>query len=322
MRRSWAVSPLVYAILGGHPSDCQCSRGPLATRRRVSQPEPLYPIKSWRDVPPDITGAEIHGLAVKDFSPLHTLKKLRFLRAVCDTPRQYKEVGSLSNLRWLALDHCGATGLTRFGGLTKLRALKLFAFKAASLDGVGALPALEYLQIEHAPKITSVEPLGGCGRLRWLWVSTPPGWDASRKTIKVESLAPLSQVATLEFLHADGSQPSDASLQPLARLTRLKQLQFSHVFTVPMAEYARLAAALPNTGGDCLRASHALNVRVVWPRCKEADLVSLTAPRPRTKAQLAGAATPRSSRRMKRNSIASKRRDSSLHRQGASYPSA
>ena len=70
------------------------------------------------------------------------------------------------------------------------------------------------------------------------------------------------------------------------RLTRLKQLEFSHVFTVPMAEYASLAAALPNTRGDRLRASHALNVRMVCPKCKEADLISLTAPRPRTKAQL------------------------------------
>jgi hypothetical protein len=250
------------------------------------QPAPLYPIKSWDDVPPDVTGAEIHGLAVKDFAPLRTLKKLRALRAVCDTPKQYGTVGSLANLRWLALDHCGAAGLTRFGGLTNLRALSLFAFKAASLDGVQALPALEYLQIEHAPKIASLDPLGECPRLRWLWISTPPGWDASRRTIKVESLAPLSQIASLEFLTLMGVEPRDASLRPLVRLTRLKQLAFSHVFTVPMAEYAKLAAALPNARGDCLHASHAPNVRTVCPTCKKADLVSLTAPRPRTKAHL------------------------------------
>ena len=250
------------------------------------QPEPLYPIKSWSDVPPDITGAEIHGLTVKDFAPLRTLKKLRALRALCDTPKQYGTVGSLANLRWLALDHCGAAGLTRFGELTHLRALNLFAFKSASLDGVQALPALEYLQIEHAPKIASLDPLGECPRLRWLWISTPPGWDASRKTIKVESLAPLSQIASLEFLTLMGVEPRDASLQPLARLTRLKRLGFSHVFTVPMVEYARLAAGLPDVPGDCLRASHAPNVRILCPRCKESDVVALTAPPPRTKAHL------------------------------------
>ena len=164
------------------------------------QPDPLYPIKRWDDVPADIIGAEIHGLAVKDFAPLRALNKLRALRAVCDTPKQYEIVGSLTGLRWLALDHCGAIGLTTLGGLPKLRALSLFAFKAASLGGVDALPAIEYLQIEHAPKITSLDPLGPCSSLRWLRISTPPGWDASRRTIKVESLAPLSQVATLEFL--------------------------------------------------------------------------------------------------------------------------
>ena len=250
------------------------------------QPEPLYPIKSWNDVPPDIIGAEIHGLAVKDFSPLRGLKKLRALRALCDSPKQYKIVGGLAALRWLALDHCGAIGLSRFGALDNLRALTLFAFKAPGLDGVEKLPALEYLQVEHAPKISSLDPLGRCARLRWLSISTPASWDASRKTIKIESFAPLSRLTSLEFLLLMGVEPRDASLRPLARLTRLRQLGFSHVPAVPLAEYARLAAALPGARGDCLGATHKLNVRMACPKCKAADLVGLTAPRPRAKAQL------------------------------------
>lgn len=47
------------------------------------QSEPLYPIKSWDDVPTDITGAEIHGMAVRDFSPLRMLKRMSAASPIC-----------------------------------------------------------------------------------------------------------------------------------------------------------------------------------------------------------------------------------------------
>src|SRR5262249_17392404 len=136
--------PRVYSILGGDRPDCHPAAParhperlevPMSLEDAFPQPRPFYPIKGWSDVPPDITAAEINGLVVRDFTPLSALKNLHALRAVCDTTRQLEAVGRLGGLQWLALDHCGAAGLGPVAGLADLRALHLFAFKAASLAG-------------------------------------------------------------------------------------------------------------------------------------------------------------------------------------------
>src|SRR5215813_8391966 len=115
------------------------SESPMPPAGGFPQPGPLHPIKSWDGVPPDISGAEINGVVVRDFKPLLALKKLRTLRAVCDTAKQLEIVGTLGGLRWLALDHCGAQGLVPIAGLARLEALSLFAFKAATLAGLEGL---------------------------------------------------------------------------------------------------------------------------------------------------------------------------------------
>jgi hypothetical protein len=246
---------------------------------------PSFAIKAWDGVPVDINRAEIRGNMVKDFAPLLRLKKLRSLEALCDTPAQVAIIAELNGLESLALEHLGK-GLEKVGRLSKLKALKLFAFKAGSLAGLEGLTGLRYLDIEHAPKMSSLAPLRTLKRLEWLSISTLASWDASRKTIKVESLEPLSGLTHLRFLSLRGVEPISGGLAPLAGLHRLEELVFSHVYSVPMEDYARLAAALPKTKGDCLVPYYRLSTHFACKACKDEELVWLTGAHPRTKHSL------------------------------------
>jgi hypothetical protein len=142
---------------------------------------------------------------------------------------------------------------------------------------------LRFLDIEHAPKLSSLEPLRALKRLEWLSISTPASWDASRKTIKVESLAPLAALTRLRYLSLRGIEPKSDGLAPLAKLKQLDELVFSHVYSLPMADYARLAALLPDTKGDCLAPYYRLSTRFACKRCKDEELVWLTGPQSRAK---------------------------------------
>jgi len=239
---------------------------------------PSFPIKAWDGVPADVERAEIRGNVIKDFAPLLRLKKLRSLEAMCDTPAQLEIVGQLRGLEILVLEHMGK-GLEKIGELSKLKALRLFAFKAAGLAGIEGLAGLRYLDIEHAPKLSSLEPLRSLCRLEWLSISTPPSWDASRKTIKIDNLAPLADLGRLRFLSLRGVEPRSGGIAAIAELKHLEELVFSHVFSLTMEDYARLAAALPNTKGDCLAPTYRLSTHFSCKTCKDEELVWLTAPR-------------------------------------------
>lgn len=246
--------------------------------------DPATPITAWTNLPPKMERARIHGGAVRDFTPLLDLKGMRALTATCMTKAQLETVTQLNQLHTLCLEHHSGT-LEDVGRLTKLRALSLSVFKG-ELKGIEALANVEYLSIFHAPKLPTLAPLAALKRLSWLSISTPPSWDTSRKTIKVESFAPLSKLTALRYLDLKGIEPKKGSLAPLENLTALRELQISHVHAIPLAQYAALAAALPNTKGHCLSATYPLpQLRLRCAKCGT-PYVWLTAPPRGTKTTL------------------------------------
>jgi hypothetical protein len=116
-------------------------------------------------------------------------------------------IAALHGLRVLRLN--GATGddLGFLAKLAELRILGLDSLKTASLRGLEGLQRLECLVIDHAPKITSLEPIATLGELRHLSISTPASWDASRRCIEVATLAPLGELTRLESLTLRGAGP-------------------------------------------------------------------------------------------------------------------
>jgi hypothetical protein len=150
----------------------------------------------------------------------------------------------------------------------------------ATIEGLENVQQIRTLSIYHLPKIHDLAPIGHLRQLRTLRLSTPPGYDASRKCFEVASLEPLGRLTNLEALTMRGIVPLSGGLEPLHRLQQLQRLDITHVYAFALEDYARLARALPNTTGHCLQPFFAASWAGKCSRCA-GDRVVLTAPPPR-----------------------------------------
>jgi len=170
--------------------------------------------------------------------------------------------------------------------LPKLEALDLD--EPESLVGLSALTRLKFLAMSHFTKIHSLQPLGALTALTGLSLSTIASWDASGRVLSVESFAPLSGLIHLEALNLMGVWPEDGALEPLHALKQLRHLNISHVRKFRLRDFARLARALPDTKGNCLKPFYFLpQVGARCRKCKDPrDMAFLTGSRPKTRRTL------------------------------------
>lgn len=168
----------------------------------------------------------------------------------------------LQHLRWLKL--WSQVTPPVFEAACQIRGLECLVIKWSNLrdlDAISGLQQLKYLYIGSSTRVTSIEPLTALKSLRRLDLEnfkliadfsplqqltgleslSLSGSMWSRQ--KVDSLEPLSQMTWLKHLAVDTSHVD--SLRPLARLTGLRSLDLGG--RMPMAEYAWLAAQLPET---------------------------------------------------------------------------
>ncbi len=106
--------------------------------------------------------------------------------------------------------------------MPSLRTLSLNDLKRLNLE---TLPSL--------PNLTALNLSGG------IW-----------STLKIPSLAPLDRLPNLRYLTLSNVRPADRRLMPLAKLQHLRTLELPNFFEIE--EFARLAAALPETKGRAL----------------------------------------------------------------------
>jgi len=163
--------------------------------------------------------------------------------------------------------------------LASLRHLELT--DPQTLDGLSELQQLENLTLYAFPRITSLEPVGALAGLKTLSLSTPPGYDASRKCYEVETFEPLGRLTALESLTMRGVVPKVGRLDPIRLLTNLRRVDITHVYVFELEDYARLAGALRGAEGHCLQPVFEASWAGACPRCGTARVV-LTAPPPRT----------------------------------------
>jgi hypothetical protein len=188
----------------------------------------------------------------------------------------------------LLAQHASATSVRIVGSAFDLCALRdlpnvreLSLDDPRTLDGLETLKGLTALSLYYLPRIRSLDPIGTLENLEKLLISTPPGYDASRKCHEVESLSPLRGLKKLRKLVMRGILPDDRTLKPLHSLTQLETLEITHVYAFTLEDFARLAKALPNTTGHCLVPYFNASWAGVCSKCGT-PRVALTAPAPRS----------------------------------------
>jgi Leucine-rich repeat (LRR) protein len=129
------------------------------------------------------------------------------------------DLGALANLPSLErLDLFNARRFTSLAGADRvarsLRQLGLARLpRLPSLDGIAALPNLEYVAVESCSLITDLAPLRDLPRLRFLNLMQPKG---------VASLRPLAGHPSLEYVSF--GRLADGDLTPLREMPRLERI--------------------------------------------------------------------------------------------------
>ena len=151
--------------------------------------------------------------------------------------RTWAEAQSLTELQ---VDACGApAGLTALAGMERLVTLRLGGLSGiVDLRWLPALPRLRALRLEgFGDTLASLDGIGAAPALEALALD-PRGGRAT-----VESLAPLAALGELRLLVLPAVVALDPSLSPLAALRKLELFHGTAYFGPD--EYATLADSLP-----------------------------------------------------------------------------
>jgi hypothetical protein len=153
---------------------------------------------------------------------------------------------SLPSLTGLWIKWSGIRSLDALSRLATLRYLYLGrSGSIESLAPIGAMSQIEWLQLAGTAKATSLQPFASLRHLVGLGFTGGDG-----KPMETPTLAPLSDLATLEWLHLGALRVADGSLRPLGNLANLRWLGLPNFFA--MREFAWLSTRLSRTACDWL----------------------------------------------------------------------
>lgn len=133
--------------------------------------------------------------------------------------------------------HCKYKTLAPIGEFKHLKALVINSLPDKDLAWLAGLSSLEYLWIQDARHVTDLSPLGKLQNLQTLSLSTPPSWDSSKKTLCVESLAPLTELKKLAHLELFGVHDHEYSLEAVKQCKKLKSARFSKYPAATLADF-------------------------------------------------------------------------------------
>lgn len=177
----------------------------------------------------------------KDLKRVLELGSLRTLWISGVNAGQFEVLAQCTQIDTLVVHDLRVPEMTLLKQLDNLRTLLIWSnTKTQTLEPLGSLTRLEHLALENFSKVSSIEPLIPLRTLRTLSLE-----GGLYTPMRLETLAPLSQIPSLVELRLLSLRVADGSLEPLASLAALEELSVGNFFA--MEEFARLAALMPWT---------------------------------------------------------------------------
>lgn len=155
----------------------------------------------------------------------------------------------------------------------------LFFDGCSTLETLNEVDGLEVLHLRHFPKIHSLEPLARLSTLRFLSLSTTPGWDGSNRFLTVDSFEPLVFLRKLELLQIIAVVPANGRLAPLSRIPSLKKVIIGGNF-YQLEDFAALSVSLVKAR-ESLRPVCQTNLLTICPKCQKYPLLFIEGAKPR-----------------------------------------
>jgi hypothetical protein len=182
----------------------------------------------------EVTGAWL--AIVKD---LRQLQRLEFNNARVFVDADLAPLAALTDIRTLMLRGPGISdaGLVHLRGMAKMHSLTLIDnhVTSAGLEHLRSMALLESLDLNRS-RVESLAPIRQVARLRKLWIASTPIADAA--------LTDLKGLDQLDFLDLSGTEVTDAGLEHLRGLKKLRTLRVRGTKVTPEA-FTALQKDLP-----------------------------------------------------------------------------
>lgn len=194
-------------------------------------------------LPPDIEELSFRR-EDKSYRGLPKLTRLRTLLASRVNQDVVDAIAQLPELEVLWVKLLSAASLEPLANNRKLRRLILTdGSKVPDMEWTrGLSKTIEVLHLQGLFRATDIDPIGELTQLTTLGLEG--GIDTK---LKLDSLAPLSGLANLQYLFLASTRVADKSLAPLHGLKQLRHLRCAAYF--PDSEFIALKKALPHL--DC-----------------------------------------------------------------------
>jgi hypothetical protein len=200
------------------------------------------------------------------------------LKLAGDRAKAFPQVDNPSGYTELEVWNCGYDTLSPISRFTELRTLLVGKLPDAELSFLAGLAKLEQLNLQHFPRLSSIDVLGSLPRLRSLTLSTATSWIQSRKRLVIDSFAPLARSRSLEILTLSDVVPADGDLVVLAGCASLRSLDEGNRF--PIEQLVALKAARPNLAGPSMTPVSTSSPHTTCNRCGQENVMLAGARRP------------------------------------------